>query len=92
MEWGCRQHCQDHAHRDGEAECLGVNITDIHTTLVGEEDLVAFAVGVDADIVFGVGWVREERLYDEVVEGAGSALDLKRTNIVSTSSKSRSRK
>ena len=72
--------------------CFGIDIADIDTTLMGEEDLITLALGVDADIVFGVGWVREERLYDEVVEGAGSALDLKRTNIVSTSPKSRSRK
>lgn len=35
-------------------ESLGINITDVYTTFVGEEDVVALAGGVDADVVFGM--------------------------------------
>ena len=83
------ERCSD---REIESEGLGVDISNVYTTLMSEKNRVAFPSGIDANIVFSVGWVREERLYDEVVEGAGSALDLKRANIVSTSPKSRSRK
>jgi hypothetical protein len=55
--------------RDIEFEGFGVDIADIDTTFVCEEDGVAFAGGVDADIILGVGWMREERLYDKVVKG-----------------------
>ena len=75
------------ADREVQRQSLSIHITNVDTTLVSKENGVTLTLGGDADIVFGVGWVREERLYDEVVEGAGSALDLKRTNIVSTSPK-----
>ena len=41
-----------------------------------EEDGVALAGRVDADVVFGVGGVREEGLNNKVVEGTGDGLDL----------------
>jgi hypothetical protein len=64
------------ADGDGESECLGVDIANVDTTLVGEEDAIALTLGGDADVEFGVGRVREEGLDDEVVEGAGDSLDL----------------
>jgi hypothetical protein len=59
-----------------EGERLGVDVSDVHTSLVGEEDDVALADRVDADVVLGVGRVRAEGLDDEVVEGTGGLLDL----------------
>jgi hypothetical protein len=55
---------------------LGVDISDIDTSLVGEEDLVSVPHRVDANVVFGVLRMRKERLDDEVVEGTGGLLDL----------------
>jgi hypothetical protein len=43
---------------------------------VSEEDVVAFANGVDANIVFGVGRVRKEGFDNEVVERSDDAFDL----------------
>ena len=43
---------------------------------MGEEDLVAFALGVDADVVFCVGGMGEEWFNDEVVQGSGYGFDL----------------
>lgn len=42
------------ADGDGEGEGLGVNVPDVDTAFVREEDEVAFAHGVDADVVLGV--------------------------------------
>ena len=41
---------------DGEVqgERLGIDIADVNTTLVGEENGVAFTLGGDADIILGV--------------------------------------
>jgi hypothetical protein len=61
---------------DVELEGFSIDIADVHTTFVGEEDRVAFACGVDADVVFGVGRVRKEGLDDEVVEGTSDSLNL----------------
>jgi hypothetical protein len=52
---------------DVEDECFGVDVADVDTAFVGEEDGVAFALGVDADVVFGVGGMWLEGLDDEVV-------------------------
>ena len=64
---------------DGEAkfEGFGVDIANVNTAFVSEKDVVAFASGVDANVIFGIGWVREERFDDEVVERAGNGLNLK---------------
>jgi hypothetical protein len=40
------------ANMNVQLECLGVNITNIDTTFVGEEDSVTLALGCDADIIF----------------------------------------
>jgi hypothetical protein len=61
---------------DIELEGFGVDIADIDTTFVCEQDGVTFTCGVDADVILGVRWVREERLDDEVVESASDGLDL----------------
>lgn len=45
------------ADRNVELECLGVNIADVDTTFVGEEDGVTLTLGVDADVILGVGRV-----------------------------------
>lgn len=58
---------------DGEAERerLGVNITDIDTTLVSEENQIALTLRGDTDVILGVRRVRQEGLKNEVVESAG---------------------
>lgn len=63
-------------HGDVEHERLGVDISDIDTTLVGEEDGVALALGGDADVVLGVGGVGQEGLDDKVVQSARNRFDL----------------
>lgn len=40
--------------RNEELEGLGVYITDIDTTLMSEEDIIAFTGGVDANVEFSV--------------------------------------
>jgi hypothetical protein len=59
-----------------EAQGLGINVADVDATLVGEEDGVALAARVDADVVFGLGGVREEGLNDEGRERASDVFDL----------------
>lgn len=41
-------------HWDLEAKRLGVDIANIDTTLVSEEDIVAITIGVDTDVEFAV--------------------------------------
>lgn len=43
---------------------------------MGEEGITAFMSRVDTHVVFGVGRVGEERLDDEIVQGACDGLDL----------------
>lgn len=63
---------------DGEVEfeCFSVDVADVDTAFVCEEDGVAFAGGGDADVVFGGGRVGQEGLEDEVVERAGDGFNL----------------
>ena len=49
-----------------ELESLGIDIADVHPALVGEEDVVAVADGVDANVEFGVRGVGKKRLDDLV--------------------------
>lgn len=65
--------------REVENEGLGIDIANINSALVCEEDLVSLTLGVDTDIIFGVGGMREEGLNNEVVQGASDGLDLIRT-------------
>ena len=58
------------ADEDVQLERLGVDIANINTTFVGEEDSVTLALRCDADIIFCVWRVREERLDNEVGECA----------------------
>ncbi len=55
---------------DGEAkgERLGVNITDVDTSFMSEENEIPLTLRSDADVVFGVGRMGEEGLEDEVVD------------------------
>jgi hypothetical protein len=64
------------ANKNVQPECLGVDITNIHATFVGEEDTVTLALRCDADIIFCSRWVREERLDNEVGECASHGFDL----------------
>lgn len=64
------------ADGDEERERLGVDVADVDTALVGEEDHVALADRVDADVVLRVGRVRAEGLDDKVGQGARRLLDL----------------
>ena len=45
-----------------ESKGFGIDITNIDTTFMGEEDGIALAIGVYAYIKLGVGRVREEWL------------------------------
>ena len=76
-EGACRRY-----NGDGELETqsLGVDITNVHTTFMGEKNGVTLAARVDADVVFGVCGVRQEGLDDEGGEGSSSVLDLKIVN------------
>lgn len=65
-------------HRNIEDESFGIHITDVDTTLVREEDAVTFTLRGDANIIFGVGGVRKERLDDKIVQGSGDGLNLTR--------------
>lgn len=59
-----------------ENESLGIDITNINTTLVGEEDAVTLALRVDANVIFGVGRMRKERFDDKVVQGTSDSFNL----------------
>lgn len=61
---------------DEELDSLGVDISDLDSSLVGEEDDISLTNGVDADVELGVGRVGKERLDDEGVESTGGLLDL----------------
>jgi len=61
---------------DVELESFSIDIADVYTTFVREEDRVAFASRVNANVVLRVGRVRKERLDDEVVEGTSDSLNL----------------
>lgn len=65
---------------DGQAVRFGVDVADVDSAFVREEDLVAVAVGVDADVVFGVRGVGEEGLDDEGAERPSHRLDLDKYN------------
>lgn len=64
-------------HREVENKSLGVNITDVDTTFVCEEDRVALTSRGNADIVFCVCGMGQEGLNDEVVKGSCDGFDLK---------------
>lgn len=61
---------------DEELESLGVDIANFDTTFVSEEDVVAFACGVDANVELRIGRMRKERLDDEVVDSSSDSLNL----------------
>jgi hypothetical protein len=67
--------------REGKRECLGVDVANVYTTLVGEQDPIALTFRGDADVELGMGRVRQERLNNEVVECASDAFDLRYNNI-----------
>ena len=66
--------------REAEFESLGVNITDVNTTFVSKENIVALSCGVNADIVLGIGRVGEEGFDDEVAECASHGFDLRKVS------------
>lgn len=59
-----------------EFEGLGIDISDVYATGCGEEEGVGMTGRCNADVVFRVGWVREEGLHDEGVEGSCDRFDL----------------
>lgn len=61
---------------DLELKGLGVNIANLDTTLVGEQDVVSIAIRVDANVVFSVGGVGDERLDEEGLEDTGNRINL----------------
>jgi len=52
---------------DVEDKSFGVDVADVDATFVCEEDRVAFALGVNTDIILGVGRMGLEGLDDKVV-------------------------
>ena len=62
--------------RKVENQGLRVDIADVDTALVGEQDGVALTLRVDANVELGVRWVRQEGLENEVVQSTGDGLDL----------------
>ena len=64
------------ANGKAQLEGLRVDIANVDTTLVCEENVVTFTGGVDADVVLGIGRMRQEGLDDEVVERAYGRFDL----------------
>jgi hypothetical protein len=61
---------------DKELESLGVNIANFDTTLMSEEDIVAFTCRVNADVKLSIRRMRKEWLDDEVIQGTSDGLDL----------------
>jgi hypothetical protein len=55
---------------------LGIDVADIHATLVVEKDLVALATRTDGQVVLIRGLVGHERLHQEVLEYALDAFDI----------------
>lgn len=62
--------------REVEDEGFGVDVADVDTTFMGEQDGVAFTSRCNADIVLSVGRVWQEGLNDEVVQGACDRFNL----------------
>jgi hypothetical protein len=62
--------------RDIKDESFGIDVTDVNTTLVSEENAVALALRINADVVFSVRGMREEGFNNEVVKGASHSLNL----------------
>jgi hypothetical protein len=62
--------------RDVQDESLGVDITNVNTTFVCEQDNIALTLRVDANVVLGIRGMGEERLNDEVVECSCDSLNL----------------
>ena len=58
-------------NRNLELESLGVDVANVHSSFVSEEDVVPITIGVDADVEFVGGRVREERFDDEGIKGPG---------------------
>ena len=65
-------------HSDEQLHGLGVDISDLDTTFVREQDPVTFTRRVDTDVVFGLLRVGQERLEDERVERSRHLFDLAR--------------
>lgn len=63
-------------YREVENEGLGIDVADINTTFMSEENGVTLTLGGDADVVFSCGGMREEGLDDEVAKGACDGFDL----------------
>jgi hypothetical protein len=55
---------------------LGIDIADIDTSFMGEQNLIAFTLRVDADIVLGVAGMGQEGLDNKVVQCTSNRLDL----------------
>lgn len=61
---------------DEELESLGIYIADFDTTLMREEDIVAFTCGVNTNIKLSIRRMGKEWFDDEVIHSAGDGLDL----------------
>jgi hypothetical protein len=61
---------------DGEGARFSVNVANVDPSLVGEKNMVAVSGRGDANVVFRVGGVGEERLDDKGVQLASDGCDL----------------
>ena len=62
--------------RNIKDEGFGIDVTNVNTALMSEENAVTLALRTDTNIVFSIGRVRKERLDDEVVQSASDSLNL----------------
>ena len=70
--------------REIQRKRFRIDISDINTSFVREQNAVALALGVDADVIFCVRGVWQERLEDEVVECARDGLNLREESVMSS--------
>ena len=62
--------------RNIKDEGFGIDVTNVNTALMSEENAVTLALRTDTNIVFSIGRVRKERLDDEVAQSASDSLNL----------------
>jgi hypothetical protein len=63
---------------DEQLHGLCIDISDLDTTFMGEQDPITFTRRVDTDVVLGLLGMREERLEDERVECSRDLFNLTR--------------
>jgi len=62
--------------RDIKDKGFGIDVTNVNTTLMSEENAITLALGTDTNIILSIGRVRQERLDNEIVQSARDSLNL----------------